>query len=158
MNGECDRQTTNASVNEIPDCMLPSSKVRLSNKVFQIIKAEDCGRPAPNEFCSELYARKDDDELDDENQYQTQQASQQAQNKSNIKNKSKIRQLYLELYDDKKMYKAFEYEFIAQFNFDNCYPGAKLSLTGEIDYSFDVLLLRPQNVSALGPIRQESIQ
>jgi hypothetical protein len=157
----------------IIDYSIPSNKFNILNSTFQIIKVLDVSRPVPNDYCEELYLKKNDydneeDNNDEQQNQQTQQSNNnkrnnnrkqpQQQNRFNNPQKSKTRQLYLELFNGKKIYKAFEYEPINQLNFNNCYVGAKLLITGEVDLSFDLILLRSKNVYALGGLRLEQQQ
>lgn len=135
------------------------------NATFQIVQVKDAAQPVPNDYCEELYQKKANDyELNDdeevtgfiENPERDNQNVQQDSDNRPV-SQPKNRHLLLELFNGKQMFRAFEYEPINHLNFQNCYPGAKVSIRGEVWVSLGVMLLRPRNISPLGGIRLESV-
>lgn len=133
------------------------------NATFQIIRVTDTAMPVPNDYCEALYQKKANDyELREDEEVtgfienpEGDQANQQNAQENRPVSESKNRHLLFELYNGKKMFKALEYEPINHLNFQNCYPGAKVSIRGEVLQSVNVLLLRPRNISPLGGVRLE---
>ena len=144
-------------LDQLPDWAFPPAKFNLNPTFFQIIKVKDVGKPEPNDFCEELYSKKDENEDEDQfNELYVNMNFNSAIKQDNQTNKESAksnRQLYFELFNGMKLFKASEFEPIKQLNFTNCFPGAKLSIKGEIELSFGVILLKQKNVSPFGGLR-----
>lgn len=141
----------------LPDYSIPARKHTL-NATFQILRVNDISRPTPNDYCESLYLKSKDDEDEGEDGNQAPPSNQPTQNNQRFFKANSKRQLLFELFNGVKLFKAFEYESINQLNFQNCYPGAKLLINGEVECSINVLLLKASNVTALGGLRLELIE
>lgn len=153
---------------DIPS-QIPDYSLRLQtypmNATFQLIHVKDAAMPLPNDYCEALYQKKANDyELNEDEEVtgfieNPERDGNQETVQENAENRpvseSKNRHLLLGLHNGKRMFKALEYEPINHLNFQNCYPGAKVSIQGEVLQSLGVLLLRPQNISPLGGVRLE---
>lgn len=136
----------------IPDESKLHQKVNL-NGTFQIIEVKDISRTPPNNFCEDLYKRPNNEFDEHEDRTDGNTNEQQQTNRTVIKPTN--RHLILELFNGKRMLRALEYEPINHLNFNNCFPGAKIVLRGEIEISLGILLLKSRNISPLGGIRLE---
>lgn len=158
---------------QIPDQLPDYSLTRQAypiNATFQIVQVQDVAQPVPNDYCEELYQKKANDyELNDDDEVTgfienaeprngPVENAGQANADNRPVNQSKNRHLLLKLYNGKKLFKALEYQPINQLNFGNCYPGAKVSIRGDVLLSLGVILLKPRNIAPFGGCRLVSVE